>query len=222
MLSQALDEEQDGRRLRGERSRARILDHAITIASVEGLSGLTIGRVAAEAGVSKGNITVLFGDKESLQLAVFLRVMEQFRETVLLPAAAKRTPLDRLLAWVDNWYDFVEARVMPGGCFLNAVSSEYRTRPGRIRDSINDFRYTGQARLREWIEAAKEAGQLRPDTDVQALAFSLLAYQTSANVASLMGDDATFKTARRLSRESVLAHATEGEQRPRRRKASSA
>ncbi|VFR16618.1 Transcriptional regulator, TetR family [plant metagenome] len=200
-------EETDGRRLRGDRSRAHILDHAIAIASVEGLEGITIGRLAAEAGVSKGNITVLFGDKESLQIATFLRVMERFREAVVLPAAARRTPLDRLLAWIDNWYDFVEARVLPGGCFLNAVSSEYRARPGRIRDTINSYRHAGLARLREWIEAAKEAGQLLPDTDVQALAFSLLAYQTSANVASLMGDDALFKTARLLSRQRVLAQA---------------
>jgi AcrR family transcriptional regulator len=203
-----IDEQQDGRRLRGDRSRAHILDHAIAIASVDGLSGLTIGRLATEAGVSKSNITILFGSKEALQIATLEKVMEQFRQAVVLPAAAKGTPLARLLAWSDNWYEFVESRMLPGGCFLNAVSNEYRTRPGKIRDAVNAYRHAGQARLCEWIEAAKEAGQLQDKTDVQALAFSLLAYQASANIAALMDDQASFNMARLLSRQTVLAYAS--------------
>ncbi|OZI34660.1 TetR family transcriptional regulator [Bordetella genomosp. 10] len=205
-------EETDGRRLRGERSRAHILDHAIAIASIDGLSGLTIGRVATEAGVSKGNITVLFGDKEALQIATLDRVMEQFRSAVVVPASTRRTPLDRLLAWVDNWFAFVEQRVLPGGCFLNSASSEYRARPGQIRDAINHYRHAGQARLQEWLEAARQAGQLRDETDVPALAFALLAFQASANVASLMGDTAQFKLAHNQSRRLLLEH---GHSRPR-------
>ncbi len=61
--------ETDGRRARGERARAQVLEHATAIASTDGLEGLTIGRVATDAGVGKGNIQVLFGDKETLQPA---------------------------------------------------------------------------------------------------------------------------------------------------------
>jgi AcrR family transcriptional regulator len=57
----------NGRRLRGERARAQILTHSAWIASKNGLEGLSIGLVAAEAGVGKANVQVLFRDKESLQ-----------------------------------------------------------------------------------------------------------------------------------------------------------
>ena len=80
----------NGRRLRGERARAEILTRSARIASIDGLEGLSIGRVAAEAGVGKGNIQVLFGDKESLQLATLEKAVELFHATVIFPAMNKK------------------------------------------------------------------------------------------------------------------------------------
>ena len=78
--------ETDGRRQRGERARAQVLEHATAIASTDGLEGLTIGRVATDAGVGKGNIQVLFGDKETLQLATLDAGVVHYRATVVEPA----------------------------------------------------------------------------------------------------------------------------------------
>ena len=44
------DDEADGRRRRGNRTRESILQAAADLASVEGLEGLTIGRLATELG----------------------------------------------------------------------------------------------------------------------------------------------------------------------------
>ena len=130
----------NGRRLRGERARAEILTRSARIASIDGLEGLSIGRVAAEAGVGKGNIQVLFGDKESLQLATLEKAVELFQATVIFPAMNNKSPLAKLLALIKGWFDFVEKRTLPGGCFINAVSSEYRARPGRIHDRVVEHR----------------------------------------------------------------------------------
>ena len=43
----------------------------------------------------------------------------------------KRTPLARLRALMNGWFDFVETRQLPGGCVITAASSEYRARPDR-------------------------------------------------------------------------------------------
>ena len=61
----------DGRRRRGARKRAAVLARAVEVASTEGLEGLTIGRLAADLGISKGHLTVLFPSKEALQIATF-------------------------------------------------------------------------------------------------------------------------------------------------------
>jgi len=189
----------NGRRLRGERARAEILIRSARIASIDGLEGLSIGRVAAEAGVGKGNIQVLFGDKESLQLATLEKAVDLFQSTVIFPAMNKKTPLAKLLALIEGWFDFVEKRTLPGGCFINAVSSEYRARPGRIHDRVVEHRVATRDRYRRLITEAKSAGELRADLDVKQLVFDLVASEAVANVAALMEDNDEFQRARSTS-----------------------
>lgn len=198
----------NGRSQRGDRARAKILSHSTLIASVAGLEGLSIGRVAAEAGVGKGNIQVLFGDKEALQLATLEEAVNLYDAAVVVPAMKKKTPVAKLLALVEGWFDFVESRALPGGCFMNAVSNEYRTRPGRIRDQIGKYRSTIRNRLRKLIVEAKEAGELRADLDVEQLAFDLIASEAAANIAALMGDARDFERAQSTSLDRVRAGMT--------------
>jgi AcrR family transcriptional regulator len=189
----------DGRRLRGERSRAKILDQSTRLASVEGLDGLTFGRVAEEAGVGKANIQVLFGDRESLQLATLESALALYRERVIEPAMRKRSPLARLRALVQGWYAFVRERQLPGGCFITAASNEFRARPGVIRDRVNAGRASKRENLRALIDAAREAGELRADVDAEQLVFDLVACEAAANVAALMDDTREFERARRTA-----------------------
>lgn len=186
----------DGRRLRGERARAQVLDHAAQLLSVEGLDGLSFGRVAERASVGKSNVQILFGDKERLQQAALAHAIAQYRAHVIEPAMRKRTPLARLRALVTGWFDFVATRQLPGGCVITAVSSEYRTRPGPLRDEIRRNREGNRARLRELIREAKAQGELAAATDEAQLIVDLLAYQAFANVAALMDDDADFARAK--------------------------
>lgn len=195
----------DKRKERGDRARANILHHAIQIASVEGLEGLTFGRVAADAGVAKGNIQVLFGDREALQLATIESGVALYAETVVGPAMAEPTAVERLIALVEGWYTFVEQRTLPGGCLVHALSSEYRTRPGDIRDRVEHHRTEARQRVVDLSNAAVRAGELQAGTDVEQLAFELMSHQASANVAALMGETSQFELARRASRQRIAA-----------------
>ncbi|MEU6580510.1 TetR/AcrR family transcriptional regulator [Nocardia sp. NPDC046763] len=57
----ATQEISDQRRLEGARARATIARHAADVASVEGLTGLSLGRLAGDLGVSKSGVATLFG-----------------------------------------------------------------------------------------------------------------------------------------------------------------
>ena len=57
------------RRSDGERSRSAILREAARLATVEGLDGPRIGRLADAVGMSKSGLFAHFGSKEELQLA---------------------------------------------------------------------------------------------------------------------------------------------------------
>ncbi|CAB3913006.1 hypothetical protein LMG26854_06116 [Achromobacter aegrifaciens] len=196
----------DGRRLRGERARARVLDEAVKLLSVEGLGGLTFGQVADLAEVGKSNLQVLFGDKENLQLAALAHAIGLYQTQVVEPAMRKRTPLTRLRALMNGWFDFVETRQLPGGCVITAVSSEYRARPGPLRDAIQQYREAGRTRLYGLIREARAQGQIAADADEAKLVMELLAYQAYANVAASMDDHAEFGRAKAAAME-VLAKA---------------
>src|SRR5688500_14785909 len=74
------------RRSDGERSRRAILLTAARLATVEGLDGLTIGRLATATGMSKSGLFAHFGSKEELQLATIATAEEIFQEDVLAPS----------------------------------------------------------------------------------------------------------------------------------------
>ena len=197
--------ETDRRRLRGERARALVLDHSIAVASTGGLESLSIGQVAAQAGVAKGNIQVLFGNKESLQMATLEGAIGLYHRTVVDPAMALAAPAARLERLVEAWFDFVEQRILPGGCFINAVSSEYRAKPGRVRDRINEHRAKIRERFAALIHSGQQEGEFRKDLDKDQLVFELVAFQAAANVAALMGDDDEFALARSASLNRIRA-----------------
>lgn len=183
----------DGRRLRGDRSRLAILAEAVRLASEEGLEGLTFGRIGNAVGVSKGNIQALFGSREQLQLATLDEAMSIYRRSVVEPALAEQTPRAQAIALLENWYHFVRSRKLPGGCFLNAVSSEFRCRTGPIRERIESYRQAKRTRFRKLVEQLREAGELHEDSDPDELVFRWVACEAAANVAALMGDTEEFE-----------------------------
>ena len=79
-------DEADGRRRRGNRTRESILQAAADLASVEGLEGLTIGRLATALGMSKSGLFAHFGSKEELQLATIEAARRRFVDHVIRPS----------------------------------------------------------------------------------------------------------------------------------------
>src|SRR5690606_30782956 len=103
----------DGRRARGERTRAAVLRRAADLSSVEGLDNLTIGRLAADLQVSKAGVFAHFGSKEALQLATVRHAAERFTDAVVTPVLAVPDGLPRLVALCDRWLAYSAERVFP-------------------------------------------------------------------------------------------------------------
>jgi len=117
----------------GRRSRDAILDNAARLATVEGLEGLSIARLAEHTGMSKSGLYAHFTSKEELQLATIERAQEIFETEVLRPARTKPDGLRRLWALSDEFLSHLERNVFPGGCFFAAVGAEFDTHPGASR-----------------------------------------------------------------------------------------
>lgn len=173
----------DGRVERGEQTRRQILRRAAEIASVEGLEGLSIGRLATELAVSKSGVFAHFGSKEELQLATVRAAAKIFVDEVVAPVEGA-TGLDRLERLLDGWLAYSQRRTFPGGCFFYSVQAEFDARTGRVRDSIAEFD-------RRWVELVEDAARGVPelDADPAQLAFELVAYLELANARSVLHDD---------------------------------
>ena len=100
------------RRGDGERSRSAILGAAARLATVEGMDGLSIARLADAVGMSKSGLFAHFGSKEELQLATIDAALASFQAEVLTPAFTNTPPgRQRLLALCDGFLSYVERRV---------------------------------------------------------------------------------------------------------------
>jgi AcrR family transcriptional regulator len=192
----------DGRVARGRRTRAAVLDRAADVASVDGLEGLSIGRLAADLEVSKAGLFAHFGSKEELQLATVRAAADRFVDEVVAPALDVPDGLDRLIDLCDRWLAYSRSGAFPGGCFFFHVSAEFDARPGRVRDEIAQVRRRWLDAYRAVIAAAQQRGELDPAVDAATLAFELDALGMAANLHAQLCDE---PAAYDLARASIMA-----------------
>ena len=161
------------RRSDGERSHNAILDEAAKLATVEGLEGLTIGRLADAVGMSKSGLFSHFGSKEGLQLATIEAACDIFDRQVVRPADGATTGLERLMALVDAYLRYDEAETIPGGSFFASALVEVSARPGAVRDRLVAFLGDWLNRLQAAIADAQADGTLDPTEDPAQLTFEI-------------------------------------------------
>ena len=188
--------------MKGEETRTGILDRAVNLASLEGLEGLTIGRLADGLSMSKSGLFAHFGSKEELQLAPVEAARNRFVGEVVRPALTAPRGYPRLMAICRAWLDYVQREVFPGGCFFAAASFEFDGRPGPVRDAIAVAMDAWLETLEKAIRLAKDEGHLDPKVDPAQLAFELNALFFGANFAwNLRHDKKAFARAERAIRE---------------------
>lgn len=185
----------DQRLLKGARARASIARHAAEVASAEGLTGLSLGRLASDLGVSKSGVATLFGTKEKLQLAAVESAREVFIDHVVRPALGAPRGWPRLRAFLDHWLAYIGEPVFPGGCFRAAGMVEFDSRPGPVQDALKADHDDWFAILEKEIRRAQDQGLL-PNGDPYALAFHLDALVSAANTAARLGDENALPTVR--------------------------
>jgi AcrR family transcriptional regulator len=169
------------RRAAGERSRQAILSEAAQLATVEGIEGLSIGRLAQAVGMSKSGLYAHFGSKEELQLATIAAATDIFETHVVGPAAAAPSGIERIRLLTDGYLRYIETDVFAGGCFFASVLAETDTRPGPVRDRLVAFLVDWRGRLGAAILEAQAEGSLDPDEDPADLTFELQAALFLAN-----------------------------------------
>lgn len=177
----------DGRRARGDASRRIVLQSATDLASVEGLDGLTIGRLAEASGSSKSSIATLFQSKEGLQLATVAAAREIFTARIVEPARTQPRGVRRLAALLRNSLTYSRDRVFTGGCFFAATAADVDSKSGPVSDAVRAALVDWYGYVEAQLRHAVRAGEI--DADAEVLAFELVALNEGANSRSLLMDD---------------------------------
>src|SRR4051812_4531560 len=154
---------------KGPATRERIVASALRVASVDGLEGISLGRVAADVGMSKSGLFAHFASKEQLQIDVIQAATVKFREVVVQPALAQPRGEPRLRALFEHWLTW--ERHLPGGCVFMHAIVELDDHPGPARDALVASQRQWLATIARAAELAVTEGHLRADLDPEQFAF---------------------------------------------------
>ena len=190
----------------GERTRAAILRAAASLATVEGLEGLSIGHLAAAIGMSKSGLYAHFGSKQELQLATIEEAERIFAEEVVQPALAARPGLGQLAAVCEAFLGYVQRRTFPGGCFFAITALEMGPRTGPVRERIAAIQSGFGDLLRDFAAAAIQLQELPAREDPGRLAFELHAILLAADAKFVLFDDPAFLDMARQIIDQRLGH----------------
>src|SRR3954451_4621551 len=185
----------------GERTREAIVRRAVSLATIDGLEGLSIGNLAGALDMSKSGIYAHFGSKQDLQLATVAEAERIFRAEVIEPSNEAPTGLAQLVALCDAFFDYLERRTFPGGCFFAGAVLEMGTRPGPVNERVAAFQAGFTSLIRRFIVTAIDQGELPRDEDPDGLTSEISGMILAANSNFVLRQDpAALKMAKTIVR----------------------
>lgn len=168
-------------RARGVATQTRILERAVHIASVEGLSQMSLATLARATSMSKSGLFAHFRSKEALQLAIIDEADRMFRGVVHERASGAPAGMPRLWALASRYVEYCAGDTFEGGCFFAAAVHEFDSKPGPIRDRVVRFVDEWNGTIAEAASGARDLGHVVPDVDMAQLTFEVTGIGLSTN-----------------------------------------
>ena len=105
--------------------------------------------------MSKSGLFAHFGSKEELQLKTLRAARRIFYEAAVRPALDVPEGIEQLAALVDADIAYLSGDAFDGGCLFISSAAEYDSRPGPIRDLV-------QETMVSWLDLLAEQADDRP------------------------------------------------------------
>lgn len=156
---------------KGAQTRKDVLNRAFAIAGELGLEALSLGILAASAGLSKSGLFAHFKSKEALQLAVIDEARERFTAIVVKPALKAPRGEERVRALFDRFMIW-KTQNTPPGCIFTSLSQEYDDRPGPVRDRLVQAQEEWGDTIRRVAQTAVDSGAFRKTLDLEMFVFA--------------------------------------------------
>ena len=152
-------------------NKEKIVSDGLALVHARGFGASSVRDIVQAAGVPQGSFTNHFASKE----AFGLEILERYHD--MTSAAVGRTlrndelpPLRRLRGWIEGQLEYLRKDDMRRGCLYGNLSAEASEESEAIRARVVSVFAENQASIVYCLEAAIDAGELAPNTDVQELA----------------------------------------------------
>ena len=197
----------------------KLLTDGLRLVHERGFGASSVRDITQAAGVPQGSFTNHFASKE----AFGLEILERYRE--MTSAAVRATlrndrlpPLRRLRAWIDGQLEYLREGDMRRGCLYGNLSAEASEASDAIRFRVASVFAENQASVAYCLEAAIDAGELAPNTDVEELSgFIVSSLQGAILVAKSQRSPIPVERFRRVLFQQLLAQREPASNRRRRR-----
>jgi AcrR family transcriptional regulator len=165
-------------------TRQRILDSGLDLMSEVGVSGVTLGVLAADIGLSKSGLFAHFRSKEALQIALLRQTAQAAGAAVVTPAMEAPPGLRRLGALVRLWLGWTARAGLRGGCPVAAALFELDDLDGEVRAEVVAMEAHWRGLLAQLTRDAVARGELRADLDVEQFIWELCGIYLSHHASS--------------------------------------
>lgn len=158
--------------LKGQQTKALIVDAALRLAMHSGLESLSIGGLAEVIGMSKSGVFAHFGAREELQISVIREYHRRFEQEIFYPALSAQRGLPRLHALFARWMQRTSIE-LDSGCIYISGAIEFDRHDGPVREALVASVQAWHAALQRTIVQCKQCGHLRPEADEGQLLFEI-------------------------------------------------
>jgi AcrR family transcriptional regulator len=187
---------------KGDDTKLNILEIGLDMASRLGLEAVTIGDLAKTAKMSKSGLFAHFQSKENLQIELLEYAGEMFSQNVVVPALKTKAGIPRIKAVMENWIRFSGA--LTGGCIFVTASSDFKDRPGKVRDFLLKQQVGWIDSLRRIAQSAIKEGDFRSDTDCDQFAFELYSLMLGFHLYATLLDNADTQLRQQAAFETLI------------------
>ena len=141
---------------KGEATHTRILGEAARLASVRGLSAVSLADVAGPAGLSKSGLFKHFESKEAMHRQVLDLSWDRFEAFIWTPSLDAAPGRPRLETVFDRWIGWGTDERPEGGCPINAMAMELDDQPGPLREAMRERQFAWRSKLVEEFKRLRE------------------------------------------------------------------
>jgi TetR/AcrR family transcriptional regulator len=157
------------RKVKNPLTARRILAAAEEHFADQGMAGARTEEIATAAHANKAMLYYYFGDKSRLHRAVMENLLRQLRNAAFAPLAAKTSSRDRLIGWVNGYFDFFATH--PN--YPRLVQREVMDTAPKFEWIVREYFRPFHKRLRSLIQEGVASGEFRK-VDAEQTVFTML------------------------------------------------